>query len=244
MSHFQAVPQLFNSEELRSCKITSNHLCTKGYSKMRVCYAVQILSRSVGNLMQTRGGEEMTSSAKIALLFNKWFDLMNTSCSSKKYNPDVQPYYKNDDDSLRRFQWLSEYFIPELKKWKDSTTGTTAEKNRQYLSPQTHKGLLITTTAMLELIPLLLKNSPSGTYVMTKRLNQDPLEAFFGSIRQSGRRNENPDVNQYGQFQNILSMRKEIRSVKGSNVCTNSKINWLTGPVSDEKLPKRKAHKT
>ena len=77
--HFCQVPHLYQTNELRSCKLHCGHFCNQSYAKMKVLYAAQLLSDTVANLMEARGGEEMKKSAWFARLMNKWFDLMNTS---------------------------------------------------------------------------------------------------------------------------------------------------------------------
>ncbi|CAK8690457.1 unnamed protein product [Clavelina lepadiformis] len=231
--HFCHVPYLFESSELRSCKLTDSHFSHKSYAKMRVCYAAQLLSGTVSSLMKSRGGEEMKMSAWFAGLMNKWFDLMNTRLNYL-YIPDLKPYTTIDDPRLK---WLNT-FLSELKQWKSSLTGSVSEQSKQFLSHQTYDGLVSTSMAIVELVKFLLENSPEGSYVLTKRLNQDPLEAYFGHMRQTGRRNEVPDIHQYAQFENVIMCKKNIKSLKGSNV--NHVIDWKHGDVCDDPMPKRK----
>ena len=82
-----------------------------------------------------------------------------------------------------------------------------AEKKRMMLSQPTLTGLKITgisnpvlntlssiccsVSSFLELVPELL-NLPGVSYFLSEKLNQDPLENFFGLIRQHGRVNNNP----------------------------------------------------
>ena len=100
---------------------------------MRVIYAAQLLSNSVSRLMIARGGEEMTRSAWIAGLFNKWFDCMNTTLRSS-YNSDLKPYESANDE---RLLWLEKIFLGELKQWEDSITGVTkSEREKKFLSHQ------------------------------------------------------------------------------------------------------------
>ena len=182
---------------------------------MRVCYAAQLLSKSVSKLMKKRGGEKMERSAWLANLMNKWFDLMNTRLNYG-YNKDLIPYKDVHDP---RLMWLSDTFINELDNWKGSTKGKNElEKEKQFLSKQTYAGLVMASKAMSELVKYLLSASPPGSYVCTRRINQDPLEAFFGQVRRTGGSNEAPDVNSYGQYQNIISCMKQYKQVKGSNV--------------------------
>ena len=91
---------------------------------------------------------------------------------------------------------------------------------------------------MVELIKHVLLNSPKGTFVLTKRLNQDPLEAYFSAMRYVGRRSEMPDVHQYCLYTNIIQCTKRIKHIKGSNISRG--IDWKEGPVTGEPLPKRR----
>ena len=74
--------------------------------------------------------------------------------------------------------------------------------------------------------------------MLTKRISQDPIEAFFSQMRQIGRRNEMPDISQYSENLNIITWQKGVRQTKGSNV--DYTINWADGDVSSEQLPKRR----
>ncbi|XP_076803013.1 uncharacterized protein LOC143447005 isoform X2 [Clavelina lepadiformis] len=89
--HFCHVPYLFESSELRSCKLTDGHFSHKSYAKMRVCYAAQLLSGTVSSLMKSRGGEEMKMSAWFAGLMNK-MNLMNSSSRVNLCNVKCFPF--------------------------------------------------------------------------------------------------------------------------------------------------------
>lgn len=53
--------------------------------------------------------------------------------------------------------------------------------------------LFYTVSSFLELVPLLL-DLPGVHLFLSAKLNQDPLEKFFGRVRQFGRVDENPTV--------------------------------------------------
>lgn len=234
--HFTQVPHLFDSQELKCCKLKETHFSCQSYAKMRVVYAAQLLSHTVSQLMISRGGDAMTRSAWFAELMNTWFDLMNTRVK-KSANQDIAPYYSVDD---ARLIWLTDTFLPELLKWHDAVKaegGKASIRNKKFLSWQTYKGLVGTTTAIVELIKFLLNNSPTGSYVITNRINQDPLEAYFSKMRQIGRTNEMPSIKQYAEYENILVSQKVLRQEKGANVKI---IDWGNNQVCDEPLPKRK----
>jgi len=151
--------------------------------------------------MYSRGGPEMSRSAWLAGLMNKWFDFMNTRLQYG-YNRDLEPYRSKEDP---RLEWLSTTFVQELEQWRDSIEGNSRESEKKFLSKQTFTGLVMSSKGMVELIRFLLSVSPSGSYVLSSRVNQDPLEAFFGLMRKTGGRNTAPSVNLYGYYQNIIS---------------------------------------
>lgn len=219
--HFTAVPKLFETTELRCCKLTDAHFRMQSFAKMRVIFAAQLLSNSVARIMRARGGEDMEASAWFAGIFNKWFDIMNTS-TKFTYNADLKPYCSPDDS---RLDWLENDFLPQMRKWRDSCAGGTAtEKAKKFLSWQTYEGLELTTMAIVNLIRTFLPLLPTNYYIITKRLNQDPLEAFFGQIRKSGGTCENPDLERYGHLQRIIGVRKDLKNTRGSNVLFDASI--------------------
>ena len=144
---------------------------------------------------------------------NKWFDLMNTS-NNAGYHCDRQPYRSPNDS---RLEWLAKFFFKELEEWERSFADNSQVMRKCFLSHQTYVGLRITTLAMIELIPYQISQAP-GSYVLTKRLSQDPIEAFFNQMRQIGPRNEMPDVSQYSKNLNIIIWQKGVCQTKGSNV--------------------------
>ena len=59
------------------------------------------------------------------------------------------------------------------------------QKSMMLFSSATENGLLMTTSSMVEVIRLCL--NAGAEFVMSRRINQDPLEAYFGHQRQRGR---------------------------------------------------------
>lgn len=51
------------------------------------------------------------------------------------------------------------------------------------------------SVSFVELVPKLL-SIPRSHYFLSAHLNQDPLEKFFGRVRQFGRVNDNPTVSE------------------------------------------------
>ena len=82
------------------------------------------------------------------------------------------------------------------------------------LSENTEEGLIISSLSMVAIVREILQEG--AAYVLGRRVNQDPLEAYFGQLRSKGFRNENPTVQLFGSNARILDVAK--RSTDGSNV--------------------------
>lgn len=71
--------------------------------------------------------------------------------------------------------------------------------------------------SFVELVPYIL-SVPGATCFFSNRINQDPLEKFFGMQRQSGKSNENPTVSEF--IKNTENFRV-ISSIWMDNVTGN-----------------------
>ena len=54
----------------------------------------------------------------------------------------------------------------------------------------------VPVSSFVEMVPFLMK-LPGATAFFSSRINQDPLEKFFGMQRQSGKANENPTTAEF-----------------------------------------------
>ena len=86
--------------------------------------------------------------------------------------------------------------------------------------------LCSTVSSFLELVPLILR-LPGVSAFMSGKLNQDPLETFFGCVRQSGRVNDNHTVAEIIKSTQTFQVSNTIRfsDVKGN--CRGNKKNVL-----------------
>lgn len=135
--------------------------------------------------------------------------------------------------SIVYIQWLQDTFLEYLKQWEASVAEregfSAAEKAKMLLSRETLQGLkftgiyfLFTKSSILywclspvkSLIELQahLFSLPGVKFFLTSRVNQDPLEKFFGLQRQRGGVNENPNVKEF--LDNTQALRV-INSVCG-----------------------------
>ena len=91
----------------------------------------------------------------------------------------------------------------------------------------------------------MILDLPGVTTFLSGKLNQDPLEKFFGCIRQHGRVNDNPTVQE--ALKSVQTLRV-INSIRFSNItgnCRGSNVKkTLEVEESDTKLPKRKRRKS
>ena len=133
---------------------------------------------------------------------------MKVTQKQKEY---LQPYREIDD---ARF-----ILLPYLDNWKESTENRPGNfsqnaRSRMFLPWQTYEGLKITTHSTIKVVKfLLLQGMP---FVLTERLNQDCLEEYFGKHRALGRRNDNPDLKQFGYQSNTLRIQKSVAPVTGN----------------------------
>ena len=96
--------------------------------------------------------------------------------------------------------------------------------------------MITVVSSFLEFVPSILK-VPGVTVFLSVKLNQDPLEKFFGCIRQHGRVNDNPTVLQ------AMTATQTLR-VANSPITGNCRGASKKERVDDNddtcKLPKRK----
>ena len=92
-------------------KLTSGHINLTPYSVMRAPLAAQVLSETVGNVLNHFGPLETAGTAELCLMMDKFFHCLNVrntkECELKK-KPNLRPYESLDDI---RFEWLDTYNI-------------------------------------------------------------------------------------------------------------------------------------
>lgn len=167
-------------------KLTSRHIYPNAFEKMRVKLATQALSRTVAAGIKTMHefGTFSDSCCNFALStanfiekIDRLFDNLNSRNLFHR-NPQKcglqlnSPVYTNLEIMLDYFQNIK----PHQKKPIFCLTGMR----------QTIRGLLL-------MLQQLIQNS-DVEYILTSRINQDPIEIFFGLIRQRGGNSNNPSI--------------------------------------------------
>ena len=217
-------------------KITYEHIYLTSFSKMNVRMAAQVLSATVGCVLQKFCPDAGETAAFCSLMdgFFNIINIKNTHEADRKLKPFLKPFSSHDDS---RFDWLRHVFLKYFEDWLESINSRPGNfkadaRGKMFLSWQTYEGIKITLHSVIELVQFLLsKNVP---YVLTKRFCQDPLENYFGHHRPMGYRKENPSLYDVGYNDNTIRNQKIFRSVFG-NVEITAQVE-----MTDEKLPCRK----
>ena len=130
-------------------KLTSDHINLTSYSFRRLKLPAQVLSETVGNVLNSFGPEETAGTAKFCIMVDKSFDCLNVRTTTDhitKRKPFLKAYYSIDDAS---FEWLHE-FIQYFKLWKESieerndANYTENAKSQMFISWQSYERLQIT----------------------------------------------------------------------------------------------------
>ena len=201
-------------------KLKYDHVKLNPFLVMNVKLAVQVLSESVGKVLQKFGPPQAEGTAHFCLMMDKFFDCLNVrntkECTIKRKD-FLKPYSSIQDE---RFSWLRETFLNYFEKWLKSIEArkgnfTKGEKSNMFLSWQTFEGLKLTVNSMIELTKYLIQNDVP--YVLTERFCQDPLENYFGRQRAMGQRKDNPSLRDFGYNDNSIRNQKSFLPVVGGN---------------------------
>lgn len=173
-SHITTLHGMVQRNSLRMApKLTKKKISNlKFFSKMKVNYAAQVLSNTVAASLETlveqsQLPEEASATSIYCKNFNDLFDVLNSS-SVKTKVPMRKPLLKDS----RAIEFLEEC-LTWLEKLKE------CNKNRPV---QFIDGFRMTINVVLRLRKLFTDlNLPC---LRTRRICQDPLEVFFGKVRQ------------------------------------------------------------
>lgn len=98
-------------------------------------------------------------------------------------------------------------------------------------------------SSFLELLPIVLKIQGVQVF-LSDRINQDPLEKFFGRLRQRGRTHQNPTVAE--ALKNVQTLRVVdtvwVDDLTGSNCRGRKRKRKFLEAEDCTELPKRRRH--
>ena len=190
-------------------KLTEKHLHPNGFSKMKVKYATQVFSHTVAAAICTyvsMGGLPPSASGTAQLLsqFDSIFDCVNSSTihSTKKLKcalSDATPHQSFIKEAIT--------FIMSLEVLDGANIVTGRIKCLQ--------GWLVTLNAVLQIWEHL-KSMHNFKFLLTRRLNTDPIENFFGAIRQQGGNSDNPTPVQFCRAFRKLFLNSFLESSTGN----------------------------
>ena len=148
--------------------------------------AAQVFSNRVANAITIKGKGGTEETAKFVRNMNEFFDCLNANRVFPQF--EFKSIYQSPFD--RRLVWLEGEFLKYFQDWKNWAMNHTdvplQERKQYFLSDQTWEGLQICVKSFVEVVRFSLSILDVDHVVATK-LNQDPLEKFFGKLRQKRR---------------------------------------------------------
>lgn len=159
-------------------KLTDNHIYLPQFTRMKVKYATQVFSKSLAAALETHAsilGKLSLQTAEFLAKFDDIFDTMN-SCCRHAMKP-LQSAISDDSNHLA--------FIKRSIKWIRKTKVTDKTNKDITNIVKCLKGWQLSLNVIKHLWPVL-KHKCGFKFLLTRRLNTDPLENLFSSIRQRG----------------------------------------------------------
>ena len=139
------------------------------------------------------------------------FQNSNFKASRKPYN----------DVCDSRLAWLEYDFPNYLTQWRKNVEvrctelGADVTSKLMLLSQNTEEGLLVASLSMSAVVKKCLLSGAS--YVLARRVNQDPIEAFFGYQRRRGGGGEAPTIRAFSSSARNFDVLR-CNAVPGANV--------------------------
>ena len=201
---------LDSKHQFRLCpKLTYNHINLPAFTKMKVKFATQIFSRSLAAALETYSrllGVNALGTSDFLVKFNNLFDLINCSrlntsnpylCAMSNTSPHLE-YFQNFKVWLRNVKFMSKNNVCMNNKIKCLT------------------GWQLTLTVIEQLWPVL-RDEHGFDFLLTRRLNSDPLENLFSVIRQKGGNCTNPTPYNFSAIIKQVTCQRLFHPVKGAN---------------------------
>ena len=201
-------------------RLKQKHLSLPPFSKMKVQLAAQILSRSVytGMMTQVETNKlpvEALPTADFILKMNNLFDCFN---SENYVHPNT--YKRAISDKSSHIQFFNE-MIAYIKSWDIGNVSNDVFKF--------NKGWIITIRSVMMLWDDLKKEG-EFRFLLTRQLNQDPLENFFGMVRMDAGCNKDPPVSGFHGTIKKTMMASLLKPPPGKN-CEDDMDNFLLGKL-------------
>ncbi|KAE8739107.1 hypothetical protein FOCC_FOCC015399 [Frankliniella occidentalis] len=223
---------------LRRCyKLTSQNVYLNSYTCMRVNYAVQVLSNTVGQDLKDKCWPGTEETADFILRCDKFFDCINgahTDMGKRTENPRLAPYTSVDDWRFDELLSFEKYLMDWESEVKKSNLPANA-KEKCLLSRQTLEGIYITINAFIGSVKFMLNTG--AKFINGRVMCQDPLEQYFSKQRAAGGGKNNPTVLSFLNAENKISIHRDL-NVRRRNIVTEGASKMME--ASDEPVPKRR----
>lgn len=165
-------------------KINMKHLTCKNAERQKVKLATQLFSHTVSCALTRAASLGLTQShhvlecADLVKKINDWFDVFNSKVPESSLR-----------DRVKAYGLCLETQNKILENMEDLTRNMKV-LNKRFLLPF-QKGILISISS-LKLLYSDLQSEYDIRYILTYRLNQDPLEGFFSIMRAIGGLHDHP----------------------------------------------------
>lgn len=212
IADWSVISELYNIEQhatTRMCpRLTINHITPNNFAKMRVNYAVQVLSRSVSSAIRSisnldkfsqKNKEHAESTANFIEKMDKLFDIMNSS------HVDYKDKYKAP---LSKSNTVQKEFLSQMLDYLNNIN-VVQKINERKKTVYAFDGLKQNINGFLQLSESIFTNDSFDiSFILTFKFNQDGLENFFSLIRNSGGNNNKPSVREFNnQYRKIVNMK-------------------------------------
>lgn len=193
--------------------LTSAHLQPNGFEKMRVTFAFQLFGNRVINGLHFYKEKLESSWGNIDATIS-FFRTVNCLIRTMTSRFTAQALRRGSNSAQ-----IIKDFLQLLSRWEAHANGAG------FLSLSTAVGLKVTLSGTLALLEYL--STQGFRHLMTSRLSQDPLENFFGIVRQSCGSNDHPTPTQFLIVVNCLSFYNLANTVSSGNADSNDPVSSL-----------------
>jgi len=201
---WQFVVNLYNYQKTNGFnlanKLNKQHILFEK-NKMKVKYAVQVLSQSVANALLTMSDlkhpefSNVQPTVDFLKIFDVIYDIMNSRNLSQRFGK--APLQKTNENNFKSVFEKTVTYITNLK----TNSGKSVLESTRHAA---FLGWLVNIKTITEIYEYVI-NSGEMMFLCTFKLSQDPLENFFSSIRMSCGLANNPTTIQFkGAFQTLL----------------------------------------
>lgn len=230
--HFQSVYDHDSKRNFRMMpKLTPPHMNPTCKEKMRVKYSTQLLSSTMAACIDTyvslgKLPVSAMNTAGFTSKFDGLFDILNSSHQFDENKP-LKSAFCGTDDQIK--------YLNDMKVYISKLKVTGKEGEDRTLKFRFLRGWQITIAAILRLWDNV-RSVEGVEYLLTRRLNSDPIENFFGRIRENSGCNNMPTVDQFtGAFKSFLyGQFLNSERIQGAN-CERDKDDFLFN-ISDIEL--------